>query len=167
MFRILMISMLAVLMTACLNNSDSASVGTGKQAPELEAATSFNTSDGGSFKLSDFKGKIVAVDFWATWCGPCISSMPHIIAWHEKYNERGLVIIGYTDESSKNLESFIEKHEVPYIIGVGDNVFDERYGIEGIPHLALIDQDGKIIKRGHPMSFEDADIESALSAAGL
>ena len=98
----------------------------------------------------------------ATWCGPCVQSIPELVEWHETYADQGLVIVGLTDNSSNGLEAFLDEHQIPYRIAVTDSLGNNDYGIESIPHLVLIGKDGKVIKRGHPSTFSNADIEGAL-----
>ena len=105
--------------------------------------------------------KPVLVDFWATWCGPCVRVMPELIGLHKKYAAKGLVIIGHTDKSSKNVSGFIKNHKIPFIITVGSSVF-KTYGVKGIPHAFLLDTNGVVLWRGHSGSIKTKNIEEAL-----
>ncbi len=116
----------------------------------------------------DLKGKVVLLDFWAVWCGPCIQTFPHLREWHEKYADKGLVIIGLTkyynyvwNEEAKRasrsrdkishedeqamLKQFAAHHKLKHVIAVAsDNSNGEAYGVTGIPQVVVIDRDGKV-----------------------
>ena len=117
---------------------------------------------------ADLKGKVVVLDFWAVWCGPCIATFPHLREWQEKYGEKGLVIIGLTNyykfkwneeakkaQSSKEevshedeqamLVKFAEMHNLKHRFALQDGKsMAEYYAVSGIPHVVVIDQQGKI-----------------------
>ena len=140
----------------------------GFQAPEI----TFKWDSGGKTKLSDYKGSVVVVDFWATWCGPCIASMPHIRELVAHYKGQKVVVLGVTsiqdgfwpmgkpkidfkgkpDEEIAMYPEYIKANDITWNIAVGDqNVFNPDYGVNGIPHMAIIDATGKIRYRGlHP-----------------
>ncbi|MDR0427937.1 MAG: TlpA family protein disulfide reductase [Dysgonamonadaceae bacterium] len=108
--------------------------------------------DGSSASLSDYvgKGKYVLVDFWASWCGPCIRETPVIAEVYEKYKGDKFEVLGVAvwDEKPKTLEA-IETHGIvwPQILDASD-IPTKRYAIKGIPHIILFAPDGTILYRG-------------------
>ncbi len=139
----------------------------GSAAPEFGGKTFHNApSSLGNISLASLRGRVVLVDFWATWCGPCVASIPHLVELHEKYHKKGLVVIGHTDASSQDLPNFIQKKKIPYIISVGDNIGD-AYGVRGIPHAFIIDPAGKVVWEGHPGSMPESAIIEALKSVNL
>lgn len=119
-----------------------------KQSSSLvgEVAPLFTLKDleGKQVRLSDFKGKVVLLDFWATWCGPCIRAIPHLEALHRKYKEQGLVVIGINHERDHAKVRKFAKEQISYIVLLdADEQFTE-YGVRGIPTAFYIDKEGKI-----------------------
>ena len=138
----------------------------GSAAPDLGSTASFNTKDGGAMSLSALRGKVVVIDFWATWCGPCVAAIPHMQTLHDHYRDKGLVVIGHTDGSSRELPAFIAEHKITYAISVGKDIGD-AYGVTGIPHVFLIDPAGKVAWHGHPSGLTDAMVEEQLKQVTL
>lgn len=137
----------------------------GKDAPEIDAEH-FVASD--PVTMESLRGRVVLIDFWAIWCGPCIATFPHLIEWHEKYADRGLVILGATrfygyewDEEAgratrgenvpaeaelEMLEKFRESHGLRhgFFVTPSDSRYQSDFGVTGIPHAVVIDREGKI-----------------------
>lgn len=134
----------------------------GQTAPEIAAAQWFNHK-GTAPALADLRGKVVVVEFWATWCPPCRRSIPHLIKLTTTYKDKGVVVIGMTSEDAERagLAKFIKGHRINYIIGAGSNT-SRAYGVRGIPTAFVINPTGKIDWRGHPMGGLDAAVETAV-----
>ena len=118
----------------------------GKAAPEFSA----KDLDGNPISLKDYRGKIVLLDFWAVWCGPCVGEMPNVKKVYEEYHDRDFDIIGISlDTSEEKLRSFIRDREIPWrqiFSGKGwDSPVSRMYGIRAIPAPWLIDRDGRVI----------------------
>ncbi len=129
----------------------------------------FTALDGRKVDLTALKGKVVLIDFWATWCGPCMQEFPHVKKVYDKYHDKGLEIVGISlDENKAALESFIEKNKVAwpqYFDGKGwENALAKRFEIHSIPAMWLIDKDGKIATLNARENLE-VKIQALLSAA--
>ena len=119
----------------------------GKAAPEITATYWLNSP---ALTLQGLRGKIVVVEFWATWCGPCRRSIPHLIELYKKYNPQGVVFIGLTDEPREKVEPFAKELEMIYAVG-GGSTSSDAYGVRGIPRAFLVDTAGNVVWEGHPM----------------
>ena len=114
--------------------------------------------DGGALTLSDLRGSVVVVDFWASWCGPCRLEAPNLKQVYEEYRERGVEFVGVGIwERPAEAEVYIEEFGVPYPTGLdipGDILLE--YGVKGIPEKYFIDRNGRVAaKFVGPSSVED------------
>ncbi len=106
--------------------------------------------DGTAFDLKSLAGKVVLVDFWATWCGPCVAEIPNVVEQYEKYHAKGFEVIGISlDDDREKVDAFVAEHKIPWpIIFAGKGWEDpvaQFYGISGIPQMILIGRDGNVI----------------------
>lgn len=151
------------------NRPNSAGALQGKPAPDFSLAS----LDGkATLKLSDYKGKAVLLNFWATWCEPCKIEMPWFVELQKQYGPQGLQVLGVAmdDTDPKDISEFAHKMGVNYPIAVGKEAVGEQYG--GIPYLPstfYIDRDGKVVDRVYGLvsrSEIEGDIKRALSSSG-
>jgi thiol-disulfide isomerase/thioredoxin len=113
-------------------------------------------------KAPDLKGKPVVVEFWATWCPPCRVSIPHLNDLNKKFKDKGLVIVGISDEDKATVEGFQKSTPMDYSVALDKGGLGKKFGISGIPHAFVVGKDGKIVWEGHPMRLTEAEIEKAL-----
>lgn len=110
-------------------------------------AIQFTAVDGREIDLAKMKGKVVLVDFWATWCPPCVAELPHVKEAYEKLHPKGFEIVGISfDQSKVKLEDFVKTEKIPwpqYFDGEGwKNKFGKEFGINSIPAMWLVDKKG-------------------------
>lgn len=128
------------------------------------------TVEGKQFTMEQYKGKVVLVDFWATWCGPCIEELPNVVKLYNDYHAKGFEVIGISlDQDEESLKKFIETRELkwptiffPEREDQGwNNPIARHYGISGIPTAILVNQEGKVVSleaRGENLQEELAKL---------
>ena len=124
----------------------------------------FTDLNGDRVSLASLKGKVVLIDFWATWCRPCIAEMPNVIKLHKEYNDRGFEIVGISlDRDKAALERYIQQNNMDWpqqFDGKGwGNEIAAKYKVRSIPATYLIDREGKIRYR----SIKGAQLEKAVA----
>jgi cytochrome c biogenesis protein CcmG/thiol:disulfide interchange protein DsbE len=119
-----------------------------RSANDRTAAPELNLKDarGKDVRLSDLKGQVVVVNFWATWCHGCQIEIPWFIEFEKKYGDRGLAVIGVSmdDDGWKAVKPWMKEKRVNYPIVIGNENLGKQFGLAGMPWTLLIDRDGKI-----------------------
>jgi len=118
-------------------------------ASDRRAAPNFTLQDanGTAVHLSDYKGKVVLLNFWATWCGPCKIEIPWFTEFEKRYKDRGFAVLGISmdDEGWPTVKPYLEAHNVNYRVMVGDDHVTGLFGgVEALPTTLMIDRDGRI-----------------------
>ena len=118
------------------------------KAPSTALAPDFTlkTLDGQEVTLTKLKGKVVLLDFWATWCAPCREAIPHLINLQKTYREKGIEVIGMNMDrgDAETVRRFVKSMDIPYPITLTSEEVSRNYGVTGLPTTILIDQEGKI-----------------------
>ncbi len=114
----------------------------------------------------ELKGKVLVIDLWAFWCGPCKRAVPEIIALKETFAPKGVIFLGVTNEGKERLkesEAFVKETAIPWPNAYGAESFFDELSVEGIPTILVVGRDGQIVWREHhPEGIEKA-IEKALA----
>lgn len=107
---------------------------------------SLQSRDGGTVSLSEFRGQVVMINFWATWCGPCREEMPHLEALYQRYSALGFRLLGVNvEENSENAEAWLEEMPVSFsILFDPENRVSELYDVIAMPSTVLVDRQGNI-----------------------
>jgi len=106
--------------------------------------------DGTKISSREFEGKVVVVDFWATWCQTCVQELPAFTALQEKYGKEGLVVIGIAlDElGAQSVKPFIRQHGINFTVLAGDTSVQLAFGgLDGLPTTFIFDRDGKLVSK--------------------
>ena len=138
-----------VLLLAIALPLRSAESGAASSACAQTANLNLNFKDiqGKSFALSDYKGKVVLLDFWATWCPPCRKEIPGFIEMYNSYRSRGFVVIGVSmDDSTSDIKKFAKRYKMnyPILLGAGRDDLEPAFGQLPLPTAFVIGRDGRI-----------------------
>jgi peroxiredoxin len=139
---------IALLLASCsrpssLPTGDLKSEGRRKPAPNF----SLKDADGNAVNLTDYRGKVVLVNFWATWCGPCEAEIPWFIEFEKKYKDQGFAVLGVSmdDDGWKSVRPYVASHKINYRVMIGSEVVSQQFGqIESLPTSFVLDREGRI-----------------------
>jgi thiol-disulfide isomerase/thioredoxin len=134
------------------------------QGPMMAPDFSLRSLDNETFTLSDFIGHVVILDFWATWCSPCIRSFPDLHGLAERHRDRGVVLVLVSlDKTEERARDYLVANGYPTEHVLWESLDAARrvkalFGVGGIPRTFVIDRDGYIRYSGHPATLADADL---------
>ena len=149
----------AELLASLANNDDPkvAAAARGRQELKTLEATpldwKFTAVDGRPVDLADWRGKVVLVDFWASWCPDCLREMPDVLKAYRQYHDKGFEVVGVSmDHDKVAMLAFLKKHEIPWPQEYDGQAWDSsiavKYGVKGIPEMWLVDRNGHVIATG-------------------
>lgn len=133
--------------TGAARNAIAAGMG---QPGELAPDFTLTDSRGATIRLSDYRGKVVLLNFWATWCPPCREEIPWFAEFQRSLGDRGLAVIGVSMDDSgwKAVRPYLAAHGVNYAVGLGDDALAGKFGgVESLPETLLLDRTGRIVAR--------------------
>jgi peroxiredoxin len=141
----------ACVLFSCSGPSHPAGAAAQKVSSNRKPAPDFTLkdADGKDVKLSEYRGKVVLLNFWATWCGPCQLEIPWFIDFEKQYKSQGLEVIGVSmdDEGWPVIKPFVASHKMNYRVLLGNDSVTQLYGgIDALPTTFLIDRQGRIAK---------------------
>jgi peroxiredoxin len=122
----------------------------------------FKDMNGAEVRLADYKGQVILLNVWATWCGPCELEIPELVEAYSKYKDRGVVILGVSlDDPAETLRAYAPKKQMNYPVLLWEDAFEDAYGpIVGVPITFFIGRDGTISRRHFgPVTKERIDQE--------
>lgn len=120
------------------------------------------TLEGAPLDTAALSGKVVVVNFWATWCIPCVGELPTFNKVHHDLGSKGVAVIGIDmgDEGAEKVRHFLQNHPIDYTVGLGGDALSTKYNLESYPVTLVIDRAGKVVRR-----FDESLTEKDLLAA--
>lgn len=156
----MLLRIVAVLLAICPYLASQTAPHVGQRAPDFTLID----STGSPIKLSELKGKVVLLDFWATWCGGCKVEIPWYMEFETKYAKKGLATIGVSmdDDGWKSVKPFLQQHKINYPIVIGtQDIANEYGGLPSLPMTLLIDRSGKVAE-SHPGMVNKEEFENKI-----
>ena len=142
----------------------------GRKPPVSESAKGtfpqVNGLDGAPIDAAGLNGKVVVMNFWATWCVPCIQEIPSFNKLHQEYAGKGVAVVGVSmdDEGAERVRPFLKKHPMDYTVALGSDAVTKEFGLDELPVTVIFDRSGKQIKRFAGFLKED-ELKAAVAQA--
>jgi uncharacterized protein (TIGR03435 family) len=157
-----------ILAAAATAQEQSSEPKLGESPPALSLAKLLQAPEGAKTSWGNFKGKVVVLEFWATWCGPCVAAIPHLNDLADQFKDQPVQFIAITDEDEKAITPFLKRRPIHAWVGLDDNKSTfKRYGITGIPHTVVVDKKGKIAAITHPSGMSAQVLKDVLAGKKL
>jgi uncharacterized protein (TIGR03435 family) len=140
----------------------------GDPPPALTLAKVLQAPEGTKLSWATLKGKVVVLEFWATWCGPCVAAIPHLNELSDQFKNQAIQFIAVTDEDEKIIAPFLKRKPIHAWVGLDTNkAMFKEYGISGIPHTVIVDKKGKIVGITHPTMLTEQVLKDAVAGKKL
>ena len=160
--RLLLILAVVYMAWAYMNRGG---VGEGHAAPEIELSQLLQAPQDPKRSLRSIKDIHVVLDFWATWCGPCVQSIPHLNRLAGTFEGQPVQFIAITQEDEATVTPFLDRHPINAWVGLDrDGQTFRAFGIKSIPTTFVIAPDGRILRRSHPMELTEAKLAALIGA---
>ena len=171
-------AVVAIVLAGCSRSANSPSSASLKPDKDRKTAPNFTLKDsnGSTVQLVDFKGKVVLLNFWATWCGPCQIEIPWFVEFEQKYKDQGFAVLGVSmdDDGWKSVKPYISSHKMNYPVVIGSDDISKNFGpllnaeppvstIESLPSTFILDRDGRIAS-SHVGLVDKADYQNEIVA---
>ena len=153
-----LLAVITLLLISCGGTNNGSSTRNDEKNVNLAPDFTLVDLDGNKHTLSDYRGKVVIIDFWATYCPPCRLEIPHFIQFYNDYKDDGLIILGIGLDGETKLKPFSKEYGINYPILIGDLATVGKYGVRPIPTTFFIDRNGEIKNKiiGYAPGFEDS-----------
>jgi len=160
MMRISSLLLILAAVAAAADQAGLYSVNERKTAPHFV----LQDASGKTAKFEEYRGKVVLLDFWATWCTGCKKEIPWFSEFQKTYGPKGFAVVGVSmdQEGWKVLRPFLAEHQIPYRMLLGDEATSKRYGIESLPDTFLIDRKGKIAAAYKAVLVDKDNVEAQI-----
>jgi peroxiredoxin len=145
--RLAFAAMLALLIASCSKPTPTSGKLPSSSDRKPAPAFTLKDSSGAAVKLADYKGKVVLMNFWATWCGPCEVEIPWFVEFEQKYKDRNFAVLGvsFDDDGWISVRPYMASHKINYRMTIGSDQLSQMYGgVDSLPTSFIIDRSGRI-----------------------
>ena len=147
---VLLVAAIAAVLSSCSRSQAPCVAKKVESQPNLKQAPDFSVKDenGATVKLADYRGKVLLLNFWATWCGPCKIEIPWFMQFEQQYKNKGFEVLGVAmdDDGWKAVKPYASDHKMNYRVVLGNDSMATAYGgVDALPTTFIINQDGKIL----------------------
>src|SRR5208282_1143808 len=157
-----------LLSVALYVSAQAASPKVGEKPPLLQATKLLQAPPGAKMDTDSLRGKVVILEFWATWCGPCVAAIPHLNELSEKYKGKPVQFIAITAEDEATIEKFLAKRPIEAWVALDtNNAMNKAYAVTAIPHTVVLDKDGKIAAITYPTDLTEKHINDLLAGGKI